>query len=285
MAEITKAFELQHPDIRIRHESSGSRTAARKIRDLLHPCDVIASADLRILDDYLMPEYIDWTIPFARNALVLVYHDASQRQQGIRDGKWLEVLMEDSVTFARCDENSAPCGYRTLQAFQLAERHYEVEGAAESLQSKDTAFIRPQEPDIFALLETRAVDYGFAYRSSAEQRGFPYFSLPDEINLSKMEFAAQYSTAIVAVSGKTPHTTLHETGRPIVYGISILRDAPNRENAEKFVAFLLDSAKGMAILEDHHFASALPAPTPTYDHIPPGLKPFARPLEDRTGGL
>lgn len=276
-AEIAEAFEAEYPGVRVLRESAGSTIAARKITDLHRACDVFVSADYRIIDERLMPEYADWSLQFARNELCLAYHARSTLAEDVGPETWPAILRDERVTVARCDADTAPCGYRTLQALHLAEAHYDLPGLAADLEEKGRAYLRPKEPDIVPLLETGAVDYGFIYRSTAERHGFPYVALPPEINLGVPALAEAYAAIVVSVTGPRPGSTVAERARPIVYGLTILKDAPNRAAAEAFVAFLLDEAGGVPILERHHQSVIAPSIAEAYDRVPESLRTFVSP--------
>jgi molybdate/tungstate transport system substrate-binding protein len=158
---------------------------------------------------------------------------------------------------------------------KLAEKHYGRPGLAQELQAKDRNFIRPKETDLLALLEAHSLDYIFIYRSVARQHGLKYLGFPDEINLKQAKMSAFYGQVRVQVSGKTPGTFITKQGAPMVYGITIPRNAPNPRAALAFVRFVLDKDGGMAIIERCGQASAVPSVTDTYDRIPDELKRFA----------
>ena len=73
LREISELFQKEHPEIIIKAEASGSRDAARKICDLGRKCDVLASADYRVVEDLLMPNHADFNIRFALNEMVIAY--------------------------------------------------------------------------------------------------------------------------------------------------------------------------------------------------------------------
>ena len=108
---------------------------------------------------------------------------------------------------------------------------------------------------------------------------FEYVVLPDEINLKKPELADRYAAVSVEVSGREPGTHITKTGAPMVYGITIPGNAPNPELAVRFVAFLLDGSKGLAIMERNGQPSLVPSPTDTYDRLPEELKGYALPVK------
>ena len=77
------------------------------------------------------------------------------------------------------------------------------------------------------------------------------------------------------ISGKKPGEFITKKGEPMVYGITVLKNAPNKKAAMKFVEFLLDKEKGIKIMEKNGQPSAVPMPTSSYDKIPKELKKFA----------
>ena len=65
-------------------------------------------------------------------------------------------------------------------------------------------------------------------------------------------------------------------GAPMVYGITIPKNAPNPELAEKFVQFVLKKEKGMKIMEEMGQPSLIPAKSESFEKIPKSLKKFAK---------
>lgn len=273
--EIGTAFMRAHPAVTIRAEAAGSRACARKISDLGRRCDVMASADYEVIETLLVPGHADWCIKFAANEMTVVYRDGSSRAGEIDAGNWFEILLDGGVRFGRSDPNIDPCGYRSVLTMKLAERHYGREGLAAKLLAKDLRYIRPKETDLLALLETGEIDYIFLYRSVAAQHGLKTFLLPDEVNLKRADLAGLYGTVEVSLSGKRPGETIVRAGAPMVYGVTIPKNAPNAEAAHAFVRFLLEGDGGMAIMERNGQPSVVPSPTATWERIPEALKPFA----------
>jgi len=275
LAEVADAFMREYPGVRVQREAAGSRDCARKIAELGRPCDVFASADYAVIDSLLIPQHAEWCVGFVTNEMVIAYHKNARRASEINSNNWFQILLDDNVAFSRSEPNSDPCGYRTVLAMKLAEKHYRQEGLAERILAKDRRYIRPKETDLLALLETKAVDYMFLYRSVTQQHGLEYVTLPDEVNLKQPKLADLYRSVSVELSGKKPGETITQHGEPMVYGVTIPKSAPNPEAALAFVIFLLDKDKGMAILEKHGQPSVIPAPTATYDRLPAPLKRFA----------
>lgn len=275
-AQISEAFMERYPEIRVVREAAGSRTCARKITDLGRPCDVLASADYTVINTLLIPEHAAWCIPFATNEMAIVYHADSRRAGEMAQDTWHQILLDERVAFGRSEPNADPCGYRAVLTAKLAERYYQKDGLAERLLAKDRRYIRPKETDLLALLEAGAIDYIFLYRSVAQQHGLKCLRLPDEINLKDPALAAQYRTVSVKISGKKPGEFVVKRGEPMVYGVTIPRNARNTAAALAFVAFLLEKDKGMAIMEKNGQPSIVPASSGTFDQIPPVLRDFAK---------
>ena len=273
---IIREFNKEYPEAEILCESAGSRTCARKISELKRDCDVMASADYKVIDNLLVPEHADWNIKFATNEMTIVFHEGSRKSQEINSSNWHEILLDKNVAFGRSEPNADPCGYRAVLTMQLVEKHYKQDGMAAKLMAKDVRFVRPKETDLLALLEAKEIDYIFLYRSVAQQHGLKFIILPDEVNLKKAELADWYKTATTKLTGKKPGEFITIKGAPMVYGITIPKNAPNPELASKFVKFLLTEDKGMAVMKKEGQPSAIPSPTATYNKIPVELKEFAK---------
>ena len=275
--EISEEFKSRHPDVKIILEAAGSRICARKISDLKKNCDVMASADYTVIDNLLIPEHADWNIKFASNEMAIVYVEDSKQANNINKDNWFDILLQKDVAFGRSDPNSDPCGYRALLVTTLAEKFYNRPGLVDAIKSKDQQYIRPKEVDLLALLETGVIDYIFLYRSVAVQHNLKYLVLPDEINLKKAGLSDFYKTASVSLTGKQPGTFITKTGEPIIYGITIPKNAPNRKLATAFLTFLLETDSGGAILEKNGQCFVVPSTTETFNKLPESLKIFALP--------
>jgi len=175
------------------------------------------------------------------------------------------------------DPNADPCGYRTLLVWQLAEKYYNVPGLYQKLDEHcPPENVRPKETDLIALLQSGDMDYAFEYRSIAVQHGLRFVELPDEINLCCIEHAEFYQQAQVDVSGKEPGTTVTKTGKPIVYGVTIPRNAPSPELAIEFVKFLL-GPEGQTIMEKMGQPPIVPAVASTgKEKLPASLRPLVK---------
>ncbi|RLD58517.1 MAG: tungstate ABC transporter substrate-binding protein WtpA [Bacteroidetes bacterium] len=274
--EISSAFKKEYPGVNILLEAAGSRTCARKITDLEKDCDIMASADYSVIDQLLIPDYASWNIKFASNEMAIVYTEKSKFHEKINQDNWIDILLNEEVIYGRSDPDSDPCGYRAVLTMKLAEKHYERPGLADSLKAKNKNYIRPKETDLLGLLESGNIDYIFLYRSVAKQHGLKHLLLPDEINLKNPELISLYNTAKVEISGKKPGEKITKQGEPMVYGITIINNAPNKEAALKFVEFLLKKDYGMKIMEKNGQPSIVPTKCENYGAVPLELKEFVK---------
>jgi len=276
--QICEEFKKQHPSVNIFREIAGSRECARKITDLAKPCDVMASADYAVIDTLLVPDHAEWNIRFASNEMVIAFREDSHGADRINRDNWHEILMGDEVTFGRSDPNSDPAGYRTVLTAMLAAKFYGKPGLTDQLLTKDVKYIHPMSADLLALLEVGELDFIFTYRSVAEQHKLNFITLPDEINFKKPELSELYRLASVRLIGKKRGTFIAHMGEPIVYGVTMPKNAPNPELALAFLAFLLDADGGGAILQQNGQTSLVPSPTDTFEKLPESLKMFALPM-------
>lgn len=276
MKQVTAEFNKKYPEIRVLLESAGSVASARKITDLGRECDIMLSADYAVIDKMLIPKFADWNIKFASNELSIVYTDKSRHSDKINEKNWYNILNYEDVDFGRADPNSDPCGYRTVLMLQLAEKYYNIPGLANRILSQDNRFIRPKEVDLIALLESNSIDYIFLYKSVAIQHGLKYLNLPDDINLKNPSFASKYGIVATTINGSEPGTKTTVKGEPMVYGVTILRDAPNKRAAEAYLKFLLEKDNGMRIMEKNGQPSVVPMINENKDKIPVGLRRFVR---------
>lgn len=271
---LTEAFRARYPGVTVQTEASGSNEAARKIRELGREADLLLSADYRVIDHLLIPEFAEGNIRFARNEMVIAYTDRSRYADEVSTDNWYEIIGRDGIICGRADPNTDPCGYRTLMVWQLAEAHYRIPGLYHRLEARcPKAYIRPKSVELIALLQSGDVDYAFEYRSVALQHGFRFVELPPEINLGSEEYATFYGGANVEIAGTDPGETVTMVGEPIVYGVTILRDAPNPDLALEFVKFLI-GPEGQAIMERMGQLPIVPPTTGDRDALPAALQPL-----------
>jgi molybdate/tungstate transport system substrate-binding protein len=275
LKEIADSFKIHYPDVNILLESAGSLACARKITDLKKDCDIIAVADYKVIDNMLIPDHTSWNIKFVSNEMAIVYTKKSKYSNEINQNNWFDILLRDDVIYGRADPNSDPCGYRAILTMKLSEIYYKQKNLTSRFLNKDNDIIRPKEVDLLALLETQNVDYIFLYRSVAQQHNLEYLVLPDSINLKTSEFADFYSEVSIEVADNEPTKTITMFGEPMIYGISILNNAPNKKVAEIFIDFMLSKETGMKIFEKNGQPSVVPSKSDFFDSIPEILKKYS----------
>jgi len=272
--EVSRLFMQRHPGVAVRAEAAGSRDTARKVSDLHRSCDVLGSADYKVVDNLLRPAHARFNIRFAANEMVIAYTDHSRGRGTLSKSNWYEILLQKEVAFGRSDPNRDPCGYRTEMLFKLAEEHYGQPGLCLRLARKDgQRFIRPKETDLLALLQAGEIDYLFIYRSVAVQHGLEVLRLPDAINLSSPGMAERYHKARVKVTGRKPGQLITRRGEPIVYSVTIPLAARERPLAEAYLKLLL-STEGQALMSRNGQTPIAPALAD--GEVPRALKPLCR---------
>jgi len=250
MEELKNAFTKKYPEYEVIMESAGSRACCRKVTDLHRDADIIFSADYKVFDDLLIPDYADWYIDYAVNKVVIAYTDHSKYSDEINEKNWFDILARKNVEFGHSDPNLDPAGYRTLMCWQLANKYYGKDILSLLDNACKSENIRPGSVQLLSMLQNYSLDYAFEYESVCMQHHLKYVELPDEIDLSNQNFSEKYAKASVKVTGKDKGTFSVISGSPIVYAITILKHAKNKEGAIKFLDFLL-SDEGRKIFSDN----------------------------------
>ena len=275
-AAIEKNFETMYPKVDVQREAGGSTKMARMISEVGKPADIMASADYVVIDKNLIPKFAEVNIRFATNQLVLCYTDQSKFASEVNADNWTDILTRKGVVWGHSDPNLDPCGYRSVMVLQLAEKFYGKSGLYQQLlDNRPMENVRPKSVELVALLQSGNMDYAWEYLSVAVQHGLKYVVLDDHINLGNYAYDDFYKQAVVQVTGKTPGSFIDRVGKSVTYGITLIKDAPNPEAAEAFLAYLLDPKGGLAILKDMGQPPFEPARVPTqamYDTLPAALK-------------
>lgn len=262
-AEIEKAFENKYPQYDILREASGSRACARKITDIKKAADIMASADYKVIDNLLIPNYAKFNIQFATNEMVIAYTSKSKYSDIVNSKNWPIILLKKNVKVGHSNPNLDPCGYRCMLVTKLAEKYYNIPDFFEKLfgygesyisgkEKREKVIVRPKETDLLALLESGVYDYLYIYRSVAKQHKLNFITLPKEINLGDASMQNIYQTVSFKITGKKPGEYIIKKGSPMIYGITIVdngKDLPkNIQGAKMFIKFLL-SDQGKQIIQ------------------------------------
>ena len=272
IADLLREFARLRPEVTPKQESSGSLEAARKITELGKRCDVLAVADYEVIPSLLVPDHANWYVIFARNQLALLYTARSRFSDQIDRDNWYEVLQRPGVQYGYSDPDLDPAGYRTLLHWQLAEKYYGKPGLYQKLKSGvPEKNIRPKSVELVALLQAGELDYIYCYRSIAEQNKLPFLAFPPEIDFSDAGRGEYYAGATVEVSGNKPGERLKLKGMPILYGLTIPKEAPDREEAEEFVEFML-SPQGQQIMQKRYLMTISPPLASDRGRLPDRLR-------------
>ncbi len=275
-AKMEKIFEAKYPKLDVLREGGGSTKMARMISELHKPADIMSSADFKVIDKTLIPEYAVWNIRFATNQLVLCYTDKSRFANEVNADNWYDILGRKGVVWGHSDPNLDPCGYRSLMVLQLAEKHYNKPGLYESLiANRPKENIRSKSVELVSLLKTGHMDYAWEYLSVAVQHELEYVVLPGKINLGNYKNDSFYKQASVKVTGKKPGTWMTRTGKSCTYGITMIKDGPNAKAALAFLEYVLDPDGGLKILREMGQPPFVPCRVPTAEMkamLPPSLQ-------------
>ncbi|ASJ00763.1 tungstate ABC transporter substrate-binding protein WtpA [Thermococcus gorgonarius] len=285
------AKENLNVEVVFQDEASGSVKAVRKVTDLHREADIVATADYTLIPQMLVSNYTDFYVLFATNEIVIAFTDKSKYADEMKahPEKWYEILARPGVTFGFSDPNQDPCGYRSVMVMKLADLYYE-KPIFETLVEKNTniyangthiytpkeielktnkVVIRPKETDLTGLVESGSLDYFFIYKSVAEQHNLSYIALPDEINLKDFNKANYYGQVTITL-GSTGKTI---EAKPIVYGVTVLKDAPHRDLAIEFLKFLLGE-NGQRVFKENH--QDFLNPPVAFGNVPDGIKDLVR---------
>lgn len=280
LGDAAEAYQTSNPHVRVRLEPSGSQVAVRKVTELGMRADVVAVADAGLLSTMMMPSHATWNASFATNEVVLAHKDHSKGTDQISPQNWAELLTREGVRLGRADPDTAPIGYQTLMVWQLAEAAgFRPSGAgtlaAELMRHCAREHVTHDEAELLALLESRAIDYAFLFRSTAEDHHLKILGLPPEINLSRQDLAERYAKARVQIRMKRGQGEATVTGAPVVYGLTIPTTAPHAQAAAGFLSFLLGEAGKKLLLRRGFHPIAPPACAPCAG-LPGSLAPLVK---------
>ncbi len=281
MTDVVEGYAsiLRREGIRVLNEPSGSIDAIRKVVDMGKKCDLVISADYRLIPALMFGEHAEWCLKYASNEMVIAHSSKSRYAGEINEENWLEILLRDDVRVGFSDPNKDPCGYRAVMVLALASLYYDDDRPLRMLREHAgitymmnesgvyldctglkpdsvRVFVRSKSVDLIALVEAGMLDYAFEYRNVAVSRGLSYVELPDELNLVDPELEdwyAKVSLKLMATGGGAK--TLKAS--PIVYGLTVPLDAQHENTAKRFIRLLL-SDEGRGILEESGFRPIRP---------------------------
>jgi len=248
---VLDAFAAQTATV-VQRESGASLEHVRKITELHRIPDVVMLADAEVIPQLLVPKHATWYAEFARNRMVVAYTPKSKHAKEINADNWMSIVQRKDVEVGRTDPNLAPVGYRTLLMFQLAERFYRKSGLSSALLANaPERNVRQNAAELAALLASGELDYIYDYQSVAESNGFRFVALPPQIDLGDAARASSYAAVSMRVRGSAPGQTITVKGQPILYALTVPKDAPHAAAAKRFLDYLTTPAAMAALRKAH----------------------------------
>ncbi len=286
---LEEAFTCQ-TGIQLKVVAMGSVDAGRQITAGDQACDLYAPADYLDVDLFMKPAgYADFNIVFAHGSMVLAYSVsglAAKKLPPIAEtgsqkavAKWYEILTMPGVQIGGGNPFLDPNAYRAPMIFQLAEAYYKVPNLYNNM-------LEHQVSSGQGATLGKQFDFQFTYEHNARATAianpdYRYVNLPDEINLSDPSKDAYYRQhAVVVLPGlgtARSARTIAVPGARLAWGITLMKDAPNKGNAIKFLQMLL-SPGGTASLNENGPAALSPALVSSADFhkLPESLRPLVK---------
>jgi molybdate/tungstate transport system substrate-binding protein len=204
--------------------AGGSVGLANQIKGKLRKGDVFISANPKVNTSLMGApngDWVKWYIAFAQSPLVIGYNASSKFAADFKSKPWYQVLLEPGIKIGRTDAKLDPKGALTVALMKQAETFYKSPGLARKVLGApdNPAQVLPEET-LVGRLQSGQLDVGFFYSTETSDAKIPALNLPPEI------------------------------APKAVYTVTTLRDAPNADGADKFVAFLLGPG-GRDLLKQH----------------------------------
>ncbi len=283
--------------IQVKDQAMGSVDAGRQVTAGGQAADLYAPADYLDIDLFMKPAgYSNFNIVFAHGRMILAYSPsglAAKKLPPIAEpgnpsnsipkavAKWYEILTMAGVSISGGNPFLDPGAYRAPMIFQLAEEYYKVPNLYNNLLEH---VVIPGQNSGATL--GKQFDFQFSYEhnaraTAATNSDYRYVDLPDEVNMSDPAKDAYYRQhAIVVLPGlgtSKSARTVAVPGAHVAWGITLMKDAPNKDNAIKFLQLLLSPA-GTASLNENGpepISPALVSPADLH-RLPESLRPLVK---------
>lgn len=229
LEKAAEKYQKEYPKWNVSLSSNGSVQCIRQVKEG-YKADLVVLADYSLFESLMYPELTDWHLIFASNRMVL----AGKPNDLELKGHWLDKISPHNIKFGHTDPSKDPCGYRTLMAWQLAEKIRP--GINDMLLKHPGRTIFPDAKTMIQSLLENQIDYIFEYGSVAEEKKLPYLELEKDINLSDPSRKEIYKTASVVIDRSNGQ---YVQGLPIAYGLTILFNSPNYKAALNFIKIML----------------------------------------------
>jgi molybdate/tungstate transport system substrate-binding protein len=248
-------------DVTYQGQGRGAYAMARLIISKQVPADIFVSITPGPMDLLKQAGLIDTAVPVASTSMVIAYNPKGKYGDAFKAAAsgnaetdpWWKILETPGLKFGRTDPVGDPQGQNIIFTMLLAEKYYKQprleETALGEVLNHDQVFM---EGNMLARLEAGQIDASSGYKSAVISANLPYVELPDEINLSNPTDAANWydkvSFNVTGANGK--QETLKP--QPLVFYAAVLKNAPNPDVAQKFVAFM-NSAEGQKLFADNGY--------------------------------
>ena len=297
---LEKTFTCQ-TGVQVKDMSMGSVDAGRQITAGGHACDLYAPADYLDIDLFMKPAgYANFDVVFAHGRMVLAYSASGLAAKKLPPiaalgspafhapnsipkaaANWYEILTYSGVAIGGGNWFLDPGAYRAPMIFQLAAEFYRVPNLYNNLlehlviMGQNSGAVLGKQFDFQLTYEHNA------RATAAANADYQYVDLPEELNLSDPAKDAYYRQhAIVVLPGLgTPQSakTIAVPGARVAWGITMLKDSPNKQNAIKFMELLLSPAGTAALNENgpDPLSPALVSPQ-DFKNLPEALRPLVK---------
>jgi molybdate/tungstate transport system substrate-binding protein len=249
LGEVAQQLERDSPGVRVRLEPCEGSLAVRKLLELGQPADLVVVGDSLELAPLIEAHKIHSATVFATDEVVLAHQDHSRFTDEISTANWPQVLDRPGVRVGCADPTTSDVGLHAQLAWQLAGQQ-----ALRNRCTPDRTVTG--ELELVGLLESRAVDYVFLHRSTAEGHRLKLTALPKEWNLSEPGLEDAYRTASVTLAGKP------RAGAAIACAAAIPEAAANVAGARLFLDALLSTKGRQALSRAGFHPLASPATYP-----------------------
>ncbi len=278
-------FNSKYPKVTIQSTYQGSSALISQITTLNKTPDIMISANAALIDSKLIPNYSSYNIQYATNELVVAYTNKSKNASQINSNNWYQILSTSGVKYAVSDPNSDPAGQYSVMMLQLANSYYNNSTIFSTLISDNSAItsvannttngttytinsptnenphgdltIGADAAALTPLVQTDSIDYLITYKSLAQSANLSYVALPTELALTNATYQSDYNTIkLKQFSDASNSSTVKMV--PIIYGITILNNAPEKQLAEEYVQLML-STTGIQITKNNYLLPITPA--------------------------
>jgi molybdate/tungstate transport system substrate-binding protein len=278
-----KAVETQFTTdtgICVTDQAFGSLDLVRQATAGGQVADIVAPADYLDIDLFLKQAgYVDYDILFADGKMVLAYLQSdivTAKGYTIADSTtfnppasvpnavadWYNILLQSNVTIGGSHLYLDPSGYRAPMIFRLAQTYYGKPNLYNNLLEHYVATPAAGAPaGTFAL--GKNYDFQLIYEHSAlatakTNTDYRYVNLPDHINLGDSAKNCYYRHAVIVEPDLFGTGFVPVPASRVIWGVSVLKKAPNKDNAVKFLQYLLGPV-GQAALATNGPAPIIPA--------------------------